>query len=932
MNGLAIRVLGDVEVTVDGEPIQVDTRKATALLAYLAVTGSTASRDHLSNLMWSELAADRARGALRRTLSVVRSALDGRWLEAETDRLRLKGPLWLDLEEADNARNSVIGHGHERESLCERCLEPLEQAASLYRGEFMEGFSLRDSPQFELWQLQEADRVRHQHTSTLRMLADAAALRKDYERAVAAARQRVNLSPLDEAAHRQLMLMLVWAGDRAGALRQYREAVRILDEELGVPPLPETSELEDRILCDDIPEPPGRPEEKPGSPPTVSDTPDRSAMVGRRLELTRLRALVEQGGGRVAAIVGNPGVGKTRLADELSGWASARSRSVARARTYEGESALPLVLVGEALRAALDQWESPPPLDGRAAAEASRLLPELASGDVPPATADPAGQSRFLDGVSRVLSTLLGEGGVLILDDLQWADSASVDLLAYLLRRPARFPICSVLIWRSNPAAAHPLRSVVEEQVDAGRGLVIDLQPLSHEEMRELAVRVHPEITDQANQQVAEGSGGNPLVALQYLRMLNPSTGELPEATSLRPEVTQARLRGVSQLARQVLAGASVIGRAFDPDDVRAASGRSDEETAAALDELMAADVLSEDDDGLIDFTHDLVRLEVREALSAVRRRLLHGRLADHLERKHRAGGVTLAGRIAHHLEEAGRLQEAAAYRLDAGDQARGVYAHQEAMTHYQAALAHGHPDLVRIRTAIADLQTLAGDYSAALDSYRIAASRATGAKLAEIEHRLGEINGRLGRWELADHHFQAATAGLDDPRRLIDLHIDWARMCRHMGDEPAARDKVATAVGLAEAATGTTPPMVAIMEGLFDEDTVAGESRVRRGLELARSTADSGAEATALTALALLARRRGELPTAIERTETALALVTRIGDRHRQATLHDLLADLFHETGEEEDAMEQLTQAVALFAEVGTGGLEPAIWKTTPW
>lgn len=929
MDGLTIKVLGDVEITIDGAPIEVDTRKAVALLAYLAVTNSSASRDHLSNLLWGELEADRARGALRRTLSVVRRALDGRWLEAETDRLRLHGPRWLDMEAAEALRVSITEHGHDRETVCRHCLEPLEEAASLYRGEFMEGFSLRDSPQFESWQLQQADVVRHRRTSALRMLSEAAALRRDYHRAVAAARERVNLSPLDEAAHRQLMLMMVWSGDRAGALRQYREAVRVLDDELGVPPLPETSELEERILCDDIPEPPGGPRETPMAAPADSGAPDRGAMVGRQAEFARLRALVESTGGRVAAISGNPGVGKSRLAEELAGWATNRSRSVARARAYEGEGELPLVLVGEALRAALEEWESPPPLDPRAAAEASRLLPSLGEAGAP--LPDPGGQSRFLDGVCTALSTLLGEGGVLVLDDLQWADSASLGLLAYLLRRPARFPICTILIWRSSPGAPHPLRGVVEEQIDGGSGLIIELEPLTTEEVKELAIRLRPEISEDANRRVAEGSDGNPLVALQYLRMIDPSTGDLPESASLRSEITEARLRGIGELGRQILTAASVIGRPFEQDVVRAASGRTDDETAATLDELIAAGVLCEDGDGLIDFTHDVVRHDVRESASAVRRRLLHGRLADHLERRYRTGAAT-AGRIAHHLEEAGRLEEAGAYRVDAGDQARAVYAHQEAMTHYQAALALGHPDLVRIHTAIGDLHTLAGDYTAALDAYRISAARATGEELAEIEHRLGEINGRLGRWELALHHFQAAAAGLESRDRLIDLHIDWARVCRHMGDEKAARVRVAEAVRLSEAATGTTPPIVAIMEGLFDEDPVGGEERVRTGLELARSRADFGAEATALTALALLARRRGELATAVERARTALALVNRIGDRHRQATLHDLLADLFHEMGEEDQAMEQLTQAVELFAEVGTGGLEPAIWKTAPW
>lgn len=935
MDELSIKVLGDVEVQVDGAPIEVDTRKAVALLVYLAITGTSASRDQLCALFWSGLDPERARGALRRTLSVLRRSLDGRWLVTEGDRLRLtsQSQIRLDLEEAERLQASVTEHGHEPDVVCRRCPEPLQKAADLYRGEFMGGFSLRDSPDFEEWQLHEGDGLRHRQGTVLRMLADSSALRRDYARAVSAARVRVNLTPLDESAHRQLMLMLVWSGDRAGALRQYRECVRILDEELGVPPLPETSELEERILCDDIPDPPGGQHEAEVVDAIEAPAPDRSEIVGRDEELAGLRLLVEAQGGRVAAIIGAAGVGKSRLADEVADWATIRSHPVARARAYEGEDELGLVLVGEALRAALAQRDPPPPLDPQAAAEASRLLPALPHTAAEQVSRDPGGQSRFVDGVCTVLSTLLGENGLLILDDLQWADSASLDLLGYLLRRPDRFPICSILIWRTMPGPTpHPLRGVVGEQAAGGRGLILDLAPLSAGDVQELAARIRPDLESEITQRVADGSDGNPLVALHYLRMIDPATGELPDSASIREEISEARLRGVSDLGRQLLAAASIIGRAFDQIDVQAASGRSDDESARALDELIGAGVLAESGDGLIDFSHDLVRHHVRDTVSAVRRRLLHGRLADHLQRRHRSDSRAVAGRIAHHLEEAGRLQEAAGHRADAGDYARSVFAHTEAMAHFQTALALGHPDVVRLHTAIGDLHTLAGDYTAALDAYRTAASWATGPEVAGIEHRLGEIHGRLGRWEPAVHHFGAAAGVLEDPHDLTDLYIDWARVCRRMGDENGARDLVARAAALAEARLGAVPATVRIMEGLVSLDLDAGQSQVEEGLEMARTRSDSGAQAAALTALALIARRQGRLTTAIERVDAALTLVERIGDRHRQATLHDLLADLFHEAGRDEEAMGHLTQAVELFAEVGTGGLEPAIWKTTPW
>ena len=534
-----------------------------------------------------------------------------------------------------------------------------------------------------------------------------------------------------------------------------------------------------------------------------------------------------------------------------------------------------------------------------------------------------------MEAVCAALTALLGPGGVLVLDDLQWSDSASLDMIGYLLRRHDRFPVFSMLIWRTPSQDSGSLRRLVEEMEGAGHGAVIDLAPLSDDEVRELTARVSPDLANSTVSRIVEDSDGNPLVAVQYLRMVDEH-GVFQEDL-VRGEVAEARLRGVSDLGRQLLAAASVVGREFDPAEVKAASGRTDDEAAQALEELLAAGLVRETPAGLLDFSHDAVRHHVRQSLSAIRRRLLNGRLADHLTTHRHRDQLTLSGRIAQHLEEAGRLDEAAIHRMAAGEGARAVFAHAEALAHYQAALALGHPDASAIHVAIGDLQTLEGDYSAALDSYRTAAARAEGHRLADIEHRLGEINGRLGRWELALHHFEAAEEGLAEPAALVDLYTDWARLARRMGDDGRARQLV----GRAADTTGTSAarrPMIVVMQGVCDEDPGRGERRLEEGLAMAREGTDPGAEAAALTALALIARKLGRTDEAIERAGSALALVERIGDRHRQAALHDLLADLFHEAGDESAAMGELTKAVQIFAEVGTGSLEPEIWRTAPW
>lgn len=839
-DGLAIRVLGDVDIRVDGRPIEVDTRKALALLTYLAVSGTSASRDTLTALLWSDLDSNRGRGALRRTLSVLRKALGNRWLAVDSDRVRLEtDAVYLDSEDARRLEETVEAHHEQSSEVCLDCLRCLERAASLYRGEFMAGFYVRDAPEFESWQLHEADRVRRRHSSVLARLADAVAARGDFARSVDIARQRVAVTPLDEAAHRQLMTALVWAGDRAAALRQYKDLVRVLDEELGVPPLPETSALEERILLDDIPEPPlvayspssGRQTE----PPPPSD------LVGREKEIAILKRLAAGMGGRVAAIVGPPGIGKSRLAREIAEWARARSLIVAESRAYEGEEN---------------------------------------------------------------------------------------DLIAYLIRRGDRFPFFRLLIWRTPPSGRHPLTALVEQQVASGRGAMIELGPLPPEDAERLARSSRPDLPADVAAQVVEEGEGNPFLTLHLLQTIDPDTGLLP--ATRQSETAEIRLRGVSDLGRQILAAASIIGRALDPFDVRAASGRSDEEAALGLEELVAAGIVTERGDGLFDFSHDIVRQHVRDSLTAVRQRLLHDRLADHLLRLHGSNDAH-AGRVAHHLEEAGRLEEAAPFHARAAGHARSVYAHQEALAHYEAALALGYPDVVTVQMAIGDLQTLIGGYTAALDSYRTAAARADSEDLALLEHRLGVVNARLGRWDMAIHHYRTAAQGLTDFDDLLATYVDWARAARGSGDDAGARRAVAEAAKLAEA-SGGQPPIVAIMEGLLSEDPDAGEARALEGLELAGAAGDPMAQLAGLTTLAQLARRRGDHPTALERIDAALRLVSQIGDRHREAALHDLAADLHHEMGDEDKAMEQQRQAAALFAEVGTGDLEPAIWKITPW
>ncbi len=916
---LRLSLLGPPEALCDGVPLSVDTRKATALLAYLAVEPGRHGREVLAELLWPEYAPDRARAALRRTLSTLRSALGGRWLAVARDAVALdRDGVLLDVDEF----RRLAGGGD---------LADLEQAAALQRGVFLAGFGLRDSAPFDDWQSLQAGTLARELGAVLDRLAEGLGERGSHVRAIEHARRRLALEPLNETAHRRLIELYGARGERAAALAQYRECVRTLYRELGVAPTEETTAAYHAVR-----EGVARPAVAAEPAPVAGGARAQLPLVGRERERAKLLEMYTAVGpdGRLVVLEGETGIGKTRLAEELVARARTGGSAATSVRCVEEEAGLAYGCTIELVRGALREGH-PDAVSAPAAAEASRLVPEL--GASPAAALDgPGAQARFLDGVTRtLLEAVAGDRpGVLVVDDAHWADPSSLEVLAFLARRLRERPVLLALTWRSEEVpAAHPVRRILAAAAQEELGASILLERLDRDAVAELAEAAGAAPPLAAR--LYEETDGVPFFVMQYLDARPDADGD----ESLPPGVrglVESRIAAASEVAGQVLAAAAVVGRPFDADLVREVSGRNEEETVGSLEELMRRGLLVEVDAASYAFRHEQARRVAGDLTSSGRRRLLHRRAADALAARDRSGAS--AGAVAQHLRDAGRETEAAEWFRVAGVHARGLYANAEALAHSREALGLGHDDPAALHEEIGDLLTLGGDYSAALESYEAAAALAPAERLASIAHRTGLVHLRRGEWELADSSFAEALAALPDDADVLEARLLADRsLTAHRRHDGEAQALAQLALELADAAgdrraLAQAHNILGILASGRGHHAEA-RSQLQRSLELASEEDDPSARAAALNNLALDLRAEGELDRALELTEEALGLCAAVGDRHREAALANNVADLLNAAGRREEAMEHLKSAVAIFAEIGEGGpSEPEIWKLVEW
>ncbi len=515
--------LGPPRIERDGQAVYIERHKALALLTYLAVTGDQHRRDALAALFWPEYDQTRSRAALRRTLSVLNTALAKDLLAADRESIGVRADsdtaLWIDAVEFGRLLAVQRSHDHAETDVCTNCLQALAAAVALYRGDFLAGFTLRDSASFDDWQIFQAESLRRELAGALERLARGHSVRREFERAIGYARRWVALDPLHEPAQCALISLYAWAGQRPVALRQYAECARVLERELGAPPQAATTQLYTAIKENRLPPLPESPAPVQASAAPVAGVPAltgrrlppaalptlapartfsllermvRGQLVGRTHEAGRIAACWQQastGHGCVLSISGEAGVGKTRLGREAVTLASAMGARVLIGRC-DPDRAAPYAPVSQWVTGVLGEVEeslhtTPDYLLADLLILAPQLRPRYPQVRPNPAVDPDLERQRIFDSFIAWCGRLTSQTPLLLwIEDIHWADSASLSLLRYLAQQVQNLRLLLLLTYRDDEPGSVAGRGLRELLVELDRGRLTANDPVGPPEPR----------------------------------------------------------------------------------------------------------------------------------------------------------------------------------------------------------------------------------------------------------------------------------------------------------------------------------------------------------------------------------------------------------------------------------------------------------------
>ena len=482
----------------------------------------------------------------------------------------------------------------------------------------------------------------------------------------------------------------------------------------------------------------------------------RGRMVGRQRELSILQDLwrsAVEGRGRLALISGEPGVGKTRLANEVTATAQLDGARVLSGGCYENEATTPYLPFLEAFRRLVrergdDELRA---LLGDSAADLALLAPEIDSRlgpfPSPPSLAPQEERLRLFDHVARLLGRLSRKNGLLFfIDDLQWADHGSIALLHYLLRNLGAERVLFLGTYREVELdRAHALSRAV---VDWNRERLATRLRLERLNRQDTALMVstllgHEDISEEFAASLHRETEGNPFFVEEIVKALiadghlihvgtswrRQKTGELVLPQSVKAAIG-SRLQRIGESCGEVLRTAAVLGKRFEFGELRAIARQSEDELLDALDEAVAAQLIAAGPRESFAFTHDKIREVLYEELNPIRRRRLHLAIAQGLERFQELGKDVAIEDLAHHFVHSGDCGKGLLYAGRAAQAALDVFAWDEALEMLMRArecaeALERREEVVRLDEAMGDAAISFGDFPAATEHHERAITAA---------------------------------------------------------------------------------------------------------------------------------------------------------------------------------------------------------------
>jgi len=743
---LEVCLLGVPRLVLNGRAVASIRRKNRALIYYLAANKRVVSRDNLLAFFWPDHERAAAQPILRTMIYDLRKQL-GDAVQVDDQGISLTAGTRIDADVLSAAVDSSSSNEQQ-----------LTNALALYKGDFLDGFSLVDSPQFDDWVASEREHYRLLAMRGYARLARQQEMLRDYPAALESMRRALAFNSYQEDIQRDVMRLLFLNGDRTGVIRQYESLRKLLDDEMGVPPMPETRNLYDAIISDSYAA------ATPKSIAPVSDV-DSSAsksilpFAGREAELEMLKGKLNHG--KLILLEGEPGIGKTRLISELIAAQRREGETalVLRGVAYELEQGLPYQPILDALRGLLEgpDWKSlSVQLDLAAVwlTELARLLPELLTRypEIPTPT-QPADEARLWEALVQFFRALSRRGKVwLFLDDLHWADAATVGWLGYLVRHISSSAL--TVLATSHPVEGRiDLVKLLQTLKREDRLVHVELSVLSESGLRTIATVLSPEHEEQFSGWLVENAEGNPFFLTELVRYaygigLLTKDGALdlelfnssPVIPATIHNLIESRLLRLSEQARDLLHIAAVVGREFDLELVRQVASLSESDALDGIEELQTAHLIRPLQGDKFAFDHSLTMQVAIQDMNQARQHSLHRRVAEALEVIYQNELDSVSGLIARHFVDGNSRVRATAYALRAGRFAASLAAWVEAIASYEQALKL---ETDKAKLAGIFLETGAarlhkGDFALASADYRTAVDMATALHnwpLAESAH-----------------------------------------------------------------------------------------------------------------------------------------------------------------------------------------------------